>query len=203
MQIPPYLLMRVIAAIIGILLFVLLTAQTKEKKKKRVETFVSLLTTIFIWMFVMKFVTKFPLLLEHPLTVLAYPSGTLEFYLGLVVTGIVFVRTIRKEKWKTDTYKELFQLFAATMFSFYFLITVFYGERPLVELSLWFVLYIGSLLVKKHQLFWFSASMATAIIASLFSSAPNVMGIRIHAAFYLIVGTVLVIGFLIQRRRVT
>ncbi|MCA0971290.1 hypothetical protein LCM20_11850 [Halobacillus litoralis] len=184
MQIPPYMMARAVALLVGILFYYILSQQSNAYKKKVVERTLSLFSIVFVWMFVFKFVTHFPLLLDRPLALLAYPSGTLEFYLAVGMTAVYYVIDMKRGKVEQeDMHVDLFRVLSGTMFVYYFLITIALNEAPFYELSLWFVLYIGSWVVGGY--YALLVSCITAFVMSVFSDGPDFMGIRIDASFYI------------------
>ena len=84
MILQPLLVIRVIALLIGLAVFWILSSQ--KEKKKTVESYASTLTTWLLFFIGAKGLTQWELLLDYPLSVLAYPSGTVEFYIACIAT---------------------------------------------------------------------------------------------------------------------
>ncbi|MGI8313684.1 hypothetical protein [Halobacillus mangrovi] len=176
---------RSIAFIAGIVFYYFASHHSSQVKKDRVSSFLSLITSFVVVMFLMKFVTKFPMVFEYPLALLAYPSGTLEFYLASVVIVFFYRKEYIKSKTKESFHGDLVFMGTGSSFFFYFIVVVFLNEKVLLEMGLWFCLYL-SLLIFKY--FWREVLFVGMIIASVISftvEVPAVMGIRVHAAFYL------------------
>lgn len=202
MNLPPYIMARSIAFIAGIVFYYFVSHQSSPVKKGRVSSFLSLLTSFVVVMFLMKFVTKFPMVFEYPLALLAYPSGTLEFYLASVVLVFLYRKEYIKSNNKASFHYDLFLIGAGSTFFFYFIVLVVFNEEVLLEMGVWFCLYLGALIFKYFWREVIFAGMVIACIASLTMEVPAVMGIRVHTAFYLFLTLVSFI-FIIKKRRVS
>ncbi|WP_156112615.1 hypothetical protein [Halobacillus sp. BBL2006] len=151
-------------------------------------------------MFLMKFVTKFPMVFEYPFALLAYPSGTFEFYLALLVILFIYRNEYKKTKDKGSFHYDMFLLAAGSSFFYYFTIITLYSEDVFIEIGLWFFLFVSSVIFKKYWHEILLVGIATASVLSIVVEVPAIMGIRVHMAFYLLL-TMLLFILLIKKWR--
>ncbi|SDJ34171.1 hypothetical protein [Salimicrobium halophilum] len=192
MFIPPYIMVRVVAIIISIALFAAMHTDRKEMKYI-LSKGTSLLTTFFVVFMGAKLLTTFPMILEYPVAVLSYPSGTLEFYIGV---GAMLIHAYRLSAGKDELYG-MVVLLSGAFFFYYIISTVVMNDRPLEELVLWFIIYIGSFLWKRYWPIFLEAGMLVAGLLSLNGPVLDVMGIPVDAGFYIVAAAGI---FIIDRR---
>ncbi|WP_173917504.1 hypothetical protein [Halobacillus sp. Marseille-Q1614] len=200
MNIPPYLAARLAAFIMAIIVFYFIHQSSAVLKKKWIESFLSLITTVFVYMFLMKFLTKFSMLFEYPMAVVTYPSGSIEFYLALIAAVLYYIKTARMEEDPAAFHSAIMQLAAGTQFFFYFLVIIFQDENAWIELSLWFLLFTASLIINSHYLLLLFLGVSAAAVLSFPLTVPDVMGIRVHAMFYIVLCALFLVLLLMRRR---
>ncbi|MCP3030101.1 hypothetical protein LF817_01965 [Halobacillus sp. A1] len=196
MIVQPLLAIRVLAFITAIILFWLVSTQTKEVKKHVTEGFVSFLTTWILLFIGAKLLTKWQLLLDHPIALLAYPSGTLEFY---IATAAITVIKLYKNKSSIYTH-EYVQLIAFSWFSFSVFTIVFNDEGAWSELILTFLFIILITLVNIPILTVIFIVLLTGIYG-LFYPSPELMGYRMDPWFYIGIALLCSLLLLFDKRR--
>ncbi|ARI75775.1 hypothetical protein [Halobacillus mangrovi] len=200
MNLPPYIMARGIAFVAGIVIYYFASHQFSKVKKDRVSTFLSLLTSFVVVMFLMKFVTKFPMVFEYPLALLAYPSGTFEFYLACVVMVFFYQKEYIKNKNKESFHYDLLMIVTGSSFFFYLINLSVFNEGVLLEMGLWFCLYLSALLINEFWREMLFVGMSIATVLSFTLEVPAVMGIRVHKGFYLFL-TLFSFIFILKKRR--
>ncbi|WP_082235280.1 hypothetical protein [Halobacillus massiliensis] len=198
MSIPPYMVFRILAFLMAAAVFYALNSGTNEQKKEWTSSFLSFISTVFIYMFLMKFITNYSMLLEYPGAVAAYPSGTLEFYLALMATAVHYIKTARQE-YTSSFLQAMLQMMAGSQFFFYFFLRVIEDDKVWVELTLWFFIFTGSLIIQKYYLVLWLLCMIAASVLSFTYIVPDVMAIRVHSFFYVILIGVFLFLLLKQR----
>lgn len=192
MFIPPYIMVRIGALIISIALFAAMHTDRKETKYI-LSKGTSLLTTFFVVFMGAKLITTFPMILEYPIAVLSYPSGTLEFYIGV---GAMLIHAFRLSITKDELYG-MVVLLSGAFFFYYIMSIVVMDDRPLAELVLWFIIYIGSFLWKRYWPVFLEAGMLVAGLLSMNGPVLDMMGVPVDAGFYIVAAAGI---FIIDRR---
>lgn len=181
MILQPLLVIRVIALLIGLAVFWILSSQ--KEKKKTVESYASTLTTWLLFFIGAKGLTQWELLLDYPLSVLAYPSGTVEFYIACIAT-------ILWEWQKRHVHKPYLQAYilmlASSFVGFALLEKLVLDQGHLVDVIFAFGFFF--LVVLHRQRLWsvffaFSGALLTGMLYRI----PDVMGYRMDLGFYLVV----------------
>ncbi|MBY7142484.1 hypothetical protein KFZ56_05200 [Virgibacillus sp. NKC19-3] len=86
---------------LGFIIFVMFGGLSKEKRKIYLEEMISQLINLVIFVWVGKIILNFPVFIEDPLTILAYPSDANSFYLAFLFSGLLFF--YKSSKWQLDT----------------------------------------------------------------------------------------------------
>ncbi|MFD2759404.1 hypothetical protein [Lentibacillus juripiscarius] len=86
---------------IGFIILVMLDGLSKEQRKEYLEEMISQLINLVIFVWVGKIILNFPVFIEDPLTILAYPSDSDSFYLAVLFSVVLFF--YKSSKWKLDT----------------------------------------------------------------------------------------------------
>ncbi|WP_347862056.1 hypothetical protein U0355_02300 [Salimicrobium sp. PL1-032A] len=192
MFIPPYIAVRIVAFLMSIGVFWVMHTDKKETKRI-LSKGTSLLTTFFVVFIGAKLITTFPMVLEYPIAVLSYPSGTLEFYIGV---GAMLIHAFRLSVTKDELYG-MVVLLSGAFFFYYIISIVVMDDRPLAELVLWFIIYIGSFLWKRYWPVFLEVGMLVAGLLSLNGPVLDVMGVPVDAGFYIVAAAGI---FIIDRR---
>ncbi|SDX84979.1 MULTISPECIES: hypothetical protein [Salimicrobium] len=182
MFVPPYLIIRLTALLVsaGVFRF----ARTGMEGKKEVfSKGTTLLTTFFLVFFSSKLVTTFPMVLDYPVTVLSYPSGTLEFYIASVAAAIHAFRL----KLSKDELYGMTVLLSGSFFFYYIGSIIIMEDNVLHELVIWFIIYAGSLLWKNYWSALFGSVMLAAGAVSLIVPVLDVMGVPVDAGYYFVI----------------
>lgn len=184
MVLQPLLLVRVAAIFIGVAVFWILS---NDNKKKTVESYLSLLTTWILFFIGAKLVTQWELLLDYPLSVLAYPSGTVEFYIASVATILFECR--KREQHQSFIYSYIIMI-ASSLVSFAFLARLVLEQGHAVDLMLAFSFFLLVMLWRRVE--WIILLVAGgAVVSGFIFRAPSLMGYRMDIWFYLVI---LIIG---------
>ncbi|QKY71401.1 hypothetical protein [Lentibacillus sp. CBA3610] len=93
--------MMVFSFAIGFIILVMLGELSKEQRKIYLEEMISQLVNLIIFVWVGKIILNFPVFIEDPLTILAYPSGSDSFYLAVLFSAVLFL--YKSSKWQLDT----------------------------------------------------------------------------------------------------
>ncbi|SIS40271.1 hypothetical protein [Salimicrobium flavidum] len=192
MFVPPYIVIRLAALLLSITVFWTMR-EGSTAKRGIISKGVSLLTTFFVVFIGAKLVTTFPMVLEYPVAVLSYPSGTLEFYIGV---GAMVIHAFRLAVTK-DEFHEMAVLLSGAFFFYYIISIITMDDRPLAEIVVWFLIYIGTFLWKKYWSAVLEAGMLAAGLLSLDGAVLDWMGIPVDAGFYVIAAAGI---FIIDRR---
>lgn len=87
-----------ISVAVGFIVFYILSEAPKEEKKKQIDELMSLLLYFIVFIWIGKILLNFPLFIEDPLAILAYPSEANAFYLAVLFTGIIVrYKTVRNK----------------------------------------------------------------------------------------------------------
>ncbi|GAE95294.1 hypothetical protein JCM21714_4515 [Gracilibacillus boraciitolerans JCM 21714] len=74
--------------IVGILFFGLVSPYSKTVSKRRKDDVGNLLIVFVVSLWIGKILTNFLMFIKDPISILAYPSDSLAFYIASVITGI-------------------------------------------------------------------------------------------------------------------
>ncbi|RWZ58731.1 hypothetical protein EQV77_07125 [Halobacillus fulvus] len=185
MVIPPYLLWRIGALVLAILVYLFLSNQPAEHRKTTINHFINLSITLFVSLFGAKFVTNASLLLESPMALLVYPSGTPELYIALGITTVQALYIMRKEENKDILLQGLVMIALFTLFFFDFSRVIFVEGPVNASLFIWFLFIVVMLFKPQFILEYASVAMLLFVLTSLFWMTPDLMGMRVHVYFYL------------------
>ncbi|MFC7061982.1 hypothetical protein [Halobacillus seohaensis] len=199
MVVQPLLAIRIISIIIALVLFWIVSEEKRAVKKHKAESFVSLMTTWVLFFIGVKVLTKWELLLDHPIALLAYPSGTLEFYLATLFTLILKLRQYHSYQ---DYLYEYVQLTAYSLLSFSILTRLFLQEGGWLELLVTFLFFILITIYRAPLQAIILISFLSGIAGFLFET-PAIMGYRMDTWFYLVISLVGILFLKFDKRRVT
>lgn len=85
---------------IGFIISGLFGGLSKEQRKIYVEEMISQLINLVIFVWVGKIILNFPVFIQDPLTILAYPSDADSFYLAVLFSAVLFF--YKSSKWQLD-----------------------------------------------------------------------------------------------------
>ncbi|MBN9654821.1 hypothetical protein J0K78_11140 [Halobacillus sp. GSS1] len=194
MVIQPLLMIRLAAIATGVMV---LWMMQRDHKKEKSEAFLSLLTTWVLAFIGAKVVTRWDLLLEYPISVLSYPSGTSELYIAMVVTIVVEWR----KRYEHSRYSESSLLVFATSFlGFALLQQLLLNQGDLVDMIFAFIFFILVLFIGRVSLSIAIISTVGAMLAVI-SQSPGLMGYRIDGWFYVMISFI-VWSYIVLRRRI-
>ncbi|MFG6115519.1 hypothetical protein ACGTN9_10035 [Halobacillus sp. MO56] len=198
MFIQPLFGVRVASFIIAIIIFWFFTEKAKREKKKSMDSFISLLATWFVLFFSIKFVTKWEIFIDNPMAVLAYPSGTQEFYIASVI--LMLFAWIKRADHLPRLYDYILML-SIGIFSYTVIARLGLENGHWVDLVLAAVFLLGTLLFRNP--YWLVVGIGVISgVTGLFIYTPTILGYRMHAGFYLLMaGLVLVLTFRKKRER--
>ncbi|MCA1011901.1 hypothetical protein [Halobacillus halophilus] len=197
MTIQPVTIIRVASLVMAALVMWLAVSKETGHKKRALEQFSSVLVTWALWFIGVKILTTWPLVLEYPLSVLAYPSGTSEFYLASLLTIITEFRG--KEKHRTFQY-EYILLLACSFFFFTLLSQLLLERGELVELVLFFV-YLAAILLCRQVLIISALFSISAAVSVWIGGPPSIMGYRMDLWFYVVISLALFLLWNFEKRR--
>ncbi|WP_010529534.1 hypothetical protein [Lentibacillus jeotgali] len=86
---------------LGFIILIFLGDLSKEQRKDYLEEMISQLTNLIIFVWAGKIILNFPVFMEDPLSILAYPSDSDSFYLAVVFSAVLFF--YKSSKWQLDT----------------------------------------------------------------------------------------------------
>lgn len=197
MFIQPLFGVRVTSFVIAIIIYWFFSEKAKGEKKKSVDSFVSLLATWFVLFFSIKLVTKWGIFLDNPMAVLAYPSGTQEFYIASVILLLV---AWMKRASHVGRFYDYTLLLSLALFSYTLIARIGLGNGHWMEFILAAVFLVGILLFR-HP-YWLVAGIALASgVTAPFFYTPAIMGYRMHAGFYLLVASFMLALIFRQKRK--
>ena len=78
-----------LSIVIGLTTFYLISDLSKQERKEHIEGIVSLLINFIIYIWVGKIILNFPVFINDPLAILAYPSSSHAFYLAILISMVV------------------------------------------------------------------------------------------------------------------
>ncbi|GGF25443.1 hypothetical protein GCM10010954_25440 [Halobacillus andaensis] len=197
MIVQPALALRILSFVIAILVFWFISTRKRGDKKQIVEAFISNLTTWVLFFIGVKVITKWEILLDHPLAVLAYPSGTLEFYIASLLTMLWL---IRKSSSSRSFLYEHVQLVAYSLFIFAFMSVIVLGEQGLFHLLFPFLFSILITLVRAPLVMIICVSLISGM-AGLVGQTPEIMGYRMDGWFYFGIAGIAALLFFNEKRR--
>ncbi|ASF38122.1 hypothetical protein CEH05_02965 [Halobacillus halophilus] len=197
MTIQPVTIIRVASLVMAALVMWLAVSKETSHKKRALDQFSSLLLTWALWFIGVKLLTTWPLVLEYPLSALAYPSGTLEFYLASLLTISTEFR--RKEKHQTFMY-EYILLLACSFFFFTLLSQLLLERGVLVELVLFFV-YLAAVLLFRQVLIISALFSISAAAFAWVGGPPALMGYRMDLWFYVVISLAMFLLWNLEKRR--
>ncbi|WLR48052.1 hypothetical protein LC065_01865 [Halobacillus litoralis] len=181
MILQPLLVIRVIALLMGPAVFWILSSQ--KEKKKPMDHYASILTTWLLFFIGAKGLTQWELLLDYPLSVLAYPSGTAEFYIASIATVLWEWRKRHVHKPYVQAY---FLMLASSMVSFSLLERLVLDDGHLVDVIFAFSFFV-MVVLHKQRLWSVFFAFSGALLAGGLYRAPDLMGYRMDPVFYLVV----------------
>ncbi|MGP4075995.1 hypothetical protein [Halobacillus sp. K22] len=197
MTIQPVTIIRVVSLFIAALVMWWVVSRETSHKKRALDQFSSLLVTWALWFIGVKFLTTWPLLLDYPLSVVAYPSGTLEFYLASLLTISTEFR--RKEKHQAFIY-EYILLLACSFFFFNLLSQLLLERGGVIELVLFFV-YLAAVLLFRQALIISALVSISAAASAWVGGPPGLMGYRIDSWFYVLICLAMIVLWNLEKRR--
>ncbi|MFD2638415.1 hypothetical protein [Piscibacillus salipiscarius] len=86
----------VVSFIVGIITYFLTSQESIDVRKKNIEEVSSFIVNVIIFIWIGKILLNINLFIQDPLAVLAYPSYSSAFYIGLIGAVLVFVRRMKK-----------------------------------------------------------------------------------------------------------
>lgn len=198
MFIQPLFGVRVASFIIAVIIFWFFTEKAKSERKKSIDFFISLLATWFILFFNIKFVTKWEIFIDNPMAVLAYPSGTQEFYIASVI--LILVAWIKRADHLPRLYDYILML-SISIFSYTVIARLGLENGHWLDLVLAAVFLLGTLLFRNP--YWLVVGIGVISgVTGLVIYTPTILGYRMHAGFYLLMaGLVLILIFRKKRER--
>lgn len=194
-----------VSFLFGILFFYFASSADKLKKKEQIDLISSQLINYVIFIWLGKIIFHFPLFIQDPFAVLAYPSSTEAFY----IATILFVGTVAFQRYRGKL--SLYSLLAvfppvviASSFLYEFIQMQFFQKNALIYLGLHIALLIAYLLLEKNvtnqSILMFTWAAGLLLISFV---APFVMIFKfiISRSFIIIFMLVMIGVFLYYRRR--
>ncbi|WP_174613499.1 hypothetical protein [Virgibacillus ihumii] len=114
----------------GFIFFFLTNGQSKEQRKLYMEEIFSQLINLIIFIWISKIILSFPLFMNDPISVLAYPSGANSFYLALFFSAAVF--HYKSRKWQLDSLlflESAMLVFLAASFAYEFIQYIYHNNQ--------------------------------------------------------------------------
>ncbi|WP_394219523.1 hypothetical protein [Halobacillus trueperi] len=193
MILQPLLVTRIIALLMGLAVFWILSSQ--KEKKKPMENYASILTTWLLFFIGAKGLTQWELLLDYPLSVLAYPSGTAEFYIATIAAVLWEWRKRQVHK----SYLQAYILMLAGSFVTYaFLERLVLDQGHLVDVIFAFGLFF-LVVLHKQRLWGVFFAFSGALLAGWLYRIPDVMGYRMDLGFYLVIALISLMLVLLKK----
>ncbi|WP_461176709.1 hypothetical protein [Virgibacillus ainsalahensis] len=93
--------MMVFSIGVGFIILVIFGGLSKEQRKDYLEEMISQLINLVIFVWIGKIILNFPVFMEDPMSILAYPSDSDSFYLAVLFSGALFF--YKSSKWYLDT----------------------------------------------------------------------------------------------------
>ncbi|WP_181349008.1 hypothetical protein [Thalassobacillus sp. CUG 92003] len=187
MPITSYIFIRFLSFLCSILCFWWIETGLKQRKINTVRMFFSLLMTFYLTFFFSKFLFKLPTLLHSPMTVIAYPSGTLEFYLGIIAMAGHYLWTNHTSNGGAELNWSIIRLFSAALFSYYFLVYLMNEHSYGDQLTFWYLIYFSSIVNNGTSRLTLLAAFAYSLGLSMTERFSDIMRIPIHPVFYIII----------------
>lgn len=91
----------VFSIVIGVIILYFMGGLTKEQRKNFLEEMISQLINLIIFVWLGKIILNFPVFMDDPLSILAYPSDSDSFYLAVFLSAVLFF--YKSSKWQLDT----------------------------------------------------------------------------------------------------
>lgn len=190
---------------IGIILFNLVTDISKEEKKAHISEITSQLINLVLFIWIAKIVLNLPVFLTDPLTILAYPSNSSAFYLGLGLTAVWFLfQSIRKEREILPIIESFIVIFVFSSFIYEFIQYVVYEHKY----SFGYLLLLGILilifyLVKVRSLFILILTIWSIglIVLSIVQPYVTVFGYMMTPWFIALMFIAILLLFIYEKRR--
>lgn len=116
--------------VIGFIILVIFGGLSKEQRKDYLEEMTSQFINLIIFVWVGKILLNFPVFIQDPLTILAYPSNSDAFYLAVLISAALLV--YKSSKWQLDTllFLESFLFVLLTASFTYEFIQYIYNDNP-------------------------------------------------------------------------
>lgn len=184
MILQPLLLIRVTALLLGLAVFWILSHH--NEKKKTIENYASILTTWLLFFIGAKGVTQWELLIEYPLSVLAYPSGRVEFYIACLATVLWEWR--KRQDHKPDLSSYLLML-ASSFVAFALLERLVLDQGHLVDV-VFAVSFFFLVVLHNHALWNVFFAFSGALLVGVLYRIPDLMGYRMDLGFYIAVAMI-------------
>ncbi len=184
-------LIALIGLIGGAFYFSLFSGMADEDRKRLFETVSSLAVTFVLVFLFGKIVIQFPLFIEEPRAVLAYPSGRKSFYLASAAAAVQAVYTVkRKQAGSAELFKAVLLILLPALFIHKFLSIIYIysgvSSADLVEFG--FLLVVILYLTYREVSFRRMAGVWVAwlgmkLAVSFFSPLLTVMGVLVDRWF--------------------
>ena len=201
----------VVSFLFGYILFYISFPLSKKLKKKQLEELTSLLINFVIYVWVGKIVTNFATFIQDPLSILAYPSNSMAFYIAIILILVNIIYKIKRHSLNANILLNTFiPVFFFSSFVYEFIQIILEKNDfglPYLSLLFLFVLLIVTTerfrREKSLHILFIGWSLGQVLLSFVLPYV-TIFGYIIHPIFHWIVLFILLLSYYFQNiRKVT
>ncbi|ENH97692.1 hypothetical protein J416_03971 [Gracilibacillus halophilus YIM-C55.5] len=200
-----------ISIALGVIVFLFIRPFSKNEMKQRMDEIFQLLLTFMICLWLGKILFHWSTFIEDPVAILAYPSNSQAFYVGILLTAVYSRWRITSHMDHVTYFQWLFSwlfVFIASSFVYQFIQISIENDGNGLYLSLLVMLLVGALFsLQRASLYGITSSLlffwSLGQLAISFFWQTSIFQFHLHTLFYLVLLIMSIVHIIYWRRRMS